>query len=85
MDDNVRSILVGDKKMDVTPVQVRSSNELWNEYLLADGTTVRLKLVITESFVLKDVYDGDGRPVYVFRWANPIIITDSPKYLWKTE
>lgn len=43
---------------------VRANQEAWSEYLLEDGTVVRMKVIITDVLRIDNVYDGDGNPVY---------------------
>lgn len=46
-------------------IEIVSSNEPWNNYLLADGSTVRSKFVLSEVWRVIDEFDKDGNPVYV--------------------
>lgn len=48
-------------------VDVTSSSEPWSNYLLSDGTTVRMKVVLSEVWRVIDEYDNDGNPVYVMQ------------------
>jgi len=40
------------------------AKERWNEYRLADGTTLRLKPVMIAIFRADGEYTPDGEPVY---------------------
>jgi hypothetical protein len=40
------------------------AKERWNEYRLADGTTLRLKPVMIAIFRVDGEYTPDGEPVY---------------------
>lgn len=53
-----------------TVVPYRSGSEHWNEYLLDDGTVVRVKLVATEMIRLDGQYDQEGNPAYVVQSTN---------------
>lgn len=73
------SLLVERKRMipgpDGNPVQAteigfRSSGEHWNEYLLDDGTVVRIKLVATAAHRVDGMFDQEGNPVYVVQSTN---------------
>jgi hypothetical protein len=55
---------------DATIVPFRGDVEHWNEYLLDDGTVVRMKLVVTEVARLDGEYDDEGNPVYVINSSN---------------
>lgn len=60
------------KDHDVTPVGFQNAREYWNEYLLDDGTIIRLKLVATEVLRVEDMRDQNGNPVYVVKSTNVI-------------
>ncbi len=44
--------------------------EHWNEYLLDDGTLVRIKLVATEILRVDGHYDAEGNPLYILNSTN---------------
>lgn len=60
----------GQGEIEVTEVGFRSSGEHWNEYLVDDGTVIRVKLVATEILRQDDVYDAEGNPGYIVKSAN---------------
>ncbi len=62
---------------DAEVVGFRSSGEHFNEYLLDDGTVLRVKLVLTEVMKLNDLFDGQGNPVYLFNHQQ-VTSVDSP-------
>lgn len=70
----------GETSGTVMPFQV--GNENWNEYLLEDGTVLRVKLVATEVVRLDDVYDPDGDPVYIIKSQN-VVASSVPEKLKK--
>lgn len=49
--------------------------EYWNEYLLDDGTILKLKPVATEAFRVEGQYDNEGNPVYVLKSQNVLIVS----------
>jgi hypothetical protein len=53
-----------------TIVDVTSSQESWNQYLLSDGTVVKMKPVATEILRIDGEYDAEGNPTYVIRSTN---------------
>jgi len=63
-------------------VDVTTSSEPWSNYLLSDGTTVRMKVVLSEVWRLIDEYDKDGNPMYVLQSAG-IMSIQSPDELKK--
>jgi hypothetical protein len=58
----------------------RSSGEHFNEYLLDDGTVLRIKLVLTEVWKVKGAYDRDGNPAYLVAHSQ-VTAVDAPDHL----
>jgi len=50
--------------VDATEVGYRDAGENWNEYLLDDGTVIRVKVVVTQVVRMDGQYDAFGKPVY---------------------
>jgi hypothetical protein len=65
-----------------TEIGFRPTGEYWNEYLLDDGTVVRLRLVVTSVNRFDDLYDGEGNPAYVVNSTN-VISVSAPEDLRK--
>lgn len=65
------------KDHDATPVGFQNAREYWNEYLLDDGTIIRLKLVATEVLRIEDMRDANGAPVYVVKSTN-VLVANAP-------
>lgn len=63
-------------------VQVTSAQENWNEYLLADGSLVKTKAVLTEVWRLVGEYDAEGNPSYVLK-SGGIVVVNAPEDLRK--
>jgi hypothetical protein len=82
MDTPRRRLKLGDREFEGTPIAPTSSQEFWNEYLLDDGTVVRVKLVATEFLRVDGQFDADGNPVYVVKSTNVMSI-QSPEALKK--
>jgi len=57
----------------VMPFQATVEN--FNEYLLADGTVLNIKLVVTEVLRIDDAYDEMGQPVYQVNSQNVLSIS----------
>jgi hypothetical protein len=53
-----------DSPQSATEVEMLEANERWSEYRLADGTTLRLKLVVIAIFRADGQYTQDGEPIY---------------------
>jgi hypothetical protein len=47
------------------PIGFRTSAEHFNEYLLDDGSVLKVKLVMTEILKVKDMQDAFGNPAYL--------------------
>lgn len=63
------------KEHDAVRVEVNQANEHWNQYLLDDGTIMKLKSVATDIVRLLDAYTNDGDPVYVIKSGNIVTAT----------
>jgi hypothetical protein len=62
------------------PVGFRASGEHFNEYLLDDGVILRIKLVLTDVWKVKDAYDEHGDPAYLVG-QSLVIAVDAPDHL----
>ena len=65
---------------DAEVVGFRASGEHWNEYLLDDGTVLKLKLVVTDVVRVEGQYDQAGNPVYIVQSTN-VLAVDAPDEL----
>ena len=61
-------------------VGFRANSENWNDYLLDDGTVLRMKLVVTEVVRVEGQYDASGNPAYLVQSTN-VVAVDSPDNL----
>ncbi len=68
--------------IDATVVPFRGDVEHWNEYLLDDGTVIRLKPVVTEIARIDGQYDAEGNPAYVINSTN-VTYVSAPEDLKK--
>jgi hypothetical protein len=62
----------------------RAAGEFWNEYLVDDGSVLRLKIVMTEVNRLEGEYDDHGQPVYAIKSVNAMRVS-APKHLRRGE
>lgn len=60
--------------VDGTIVDINSSQENWNQYLLSDGTVIKLKVVATEVIKIDGEYDNEGNPAYVIKSTNVVSV-----------
>jgi hypothetical protein len=68
------------QKHEAEPIGFRSSGEHFNEYLLNDGSILRIKLVVTEVLKVKDMYDAYGNPAYLAMHSQ-VMSVDAPDNL----
>ena len=59
-----------------TIMPFQTGGEHWNEYLVDDGTVVRVKLIVKEIVRLDGEYDARGDPIYTVESTN--VSTISP-------
>jgi len=65
---------------DSEDIDFTEEKEQWNEYKLADGTTLKLKLVLRGVKRLRR-YEPDGTPIYVINSINVVRAVDVPPEL----
>jgi hypothetical protein len=68
------------KLIDATPVNFQIGVEPFSEYVLEDGSLLRLKPVMVEVLRVDGIYDGEGNPVYVSRTQN-VVVVNAPEAL----
>jgi len=70
-----KRIKIGDQDVEVVQLTFTAAGENWNEYLVNDGSVIRLKVVATEILRVPDRYDADGNPQYVVRSTNVVTVS----------
>jgi len=65
--------------VDGIEVDFKALREEWNEYEASDGSTVRLKVIVTNIVRLKDKFDSVGNPIYVVKSSNVLSTSVSEK------
>jgi hypothetical protein len=68
------SIAPGQPAREAERVEIERADERWNEYQLADGSTLRVRQVATEAWRIVDEYDPEGNPLYVLKTAGVLTI-----------
>ena len=68
---------------DAELIEVHQTNEHWNDYLLRDGTVLKMKTIVSEVWRVVGEYDSDGNPIYFVRSSNVLNI-NAPDELRKT-
>jgi len=67
---NKVKINFGGEEVDAVPIDVNQANECWNQYLLEDGTVIKMKLVATRVLRIDNRYDNEGSPLYFVQSTN---------------
>ena len=62
------------QEVDGVEVRYKSIREDWNEYDIDDGSTVRIKLLVSDIVRLVDQFDKEGNPIYVVKSGNVVFI-----------
>ncbi len=75
-----RKIKLGDQEVMAEEIEFETQREAWNEYILHDGTTLKLKTVLAEVLRVDGMYAPNGDPVYVVN-AQPVVSTNAPDNL----
>jgi hypothetical protein len=68
------------REHEAEPVGFRTSGEHFNEYLLDDGSVLRIKLVLTDVWRVKNTYDTYGDPASLVRHSE-VTAVDVPDHL----
>ena len=66
--------------MEADDIDFTEEEENWNVYKLADGTTLKVKLILRGVKRLKK-WNPDGNPLYVISSTNVVRLADVPKEL----
>lgn len=74
---------VGDKIVEGTLVDFETLREEYNSYKLSDGSTVRMKTVVT-SIIRTEEFAPTGEPIYVVNSQN-VLVADVPDELRKSQ
>ena len=69
----------GGREVQATPIDVSQSTEKWNEYLLEDGSVLKMKLVLKKVLKVDGEVDPEGNPVYVMQSTN-VTSVSAPKH-----
>jgi hypothetical protein len=70
---------VGDKIVEGTLVDFETLREEYNSYKLSDGSTVRMKTVVT-SIIRTEEFAPTGEPIYIVNSQN-VLVADVPDEL----
>lgn len=81
MDEKVK-INYGGEEVTAQPIDINQSSEYWNQYLLDDGSILKMKLVATKVLRIEDRYDNEANPVYLVQSTN-VLTVNAPANLKK--
>ena len=79
MADRIK-INYGGEEVDATSIEINQSSEYWNQYLLDDGSIVKMKLVVTKVLRIENKFDAEGNPMYLVQSTN-VMSVGSPANL----
>jgi hypothetical protein len=65
--------------LDAIEMPFQTGAEHWNEYLLHDGSVVRVKTVVTEVYRIEGKYDAEGNPQYVLKSTQIVSLSPSDR------
>ena len=70
------------REVDTLSIPFKSIKEDWNEYDLEDGTTLRMKAVVSDIVRVDGQFDPEGNPLYLVKAGNMVVV-NSPDNLKK--
>jgi hypothetical protein len=65
----------GGETVDGEELDFETIHEGWNEYACADGSTVKIKTVVSKIVRLIGKLNPDGEPIYVARSNNVLSVS----------
>jgi hypothetical protein len=79
-----RKVNYNGKQCEGIEIPIKTSGEFWNEYMLEDGTVLRVKVIMTDVVKVDNEYDAEGTPVYVMK-TTMISSVSVPEHLRRKE
>lgn len=77
---NRRRINFQGQMVDAEIIDFEADKEQWSTYILHDGTSLKVKAVVTEVARLEGIYAPNGDPVYMIQ-ASQIMHVSTPESL----
>jgi len=77
---NRRTVNVGGQMRDATIVDFEADKESFSTYILHDGTSLKIKAVLTEVLRIDGLYQPNGDPVYGVS-ATQVVAVNAPESL----
>ena len=75
-----KTVNLGGKQLAGEVVPFKTVEEPWCVYECADGTKIRIKLVVLEIVRIEDAFGPEGDPVYTIK-STSVVNTDAPDEL----
>lgn len=82
MAEGRKSVNIAGMSVNGVPIDIVESIDRFSEVKLADGTTLKTKMVALEVVRLDNQWDAEGNPVYHLKSQN-IVVADTPLHLKK--
>lgn len=67
------------REIDVIEMPFQTGAEHWNEYVVNDGTVIRLKTVVTDILKVEGHFDASGNPAYFLRSSQVVSVSPSDR------
>lgn len=74
-----KRITVGAQSVEATPMPIVNSSEVWAEYLLGDGTVIKVKFAVTEILRLEGQFNDVGDPQFYVRGNQLVNAVNCPE------
>jgi hypothetical protein len=76
-----KTITLGDRTISVTALEVvERSGETLAEYLLEDGSTIRVQNVAAIVYRMDGMFDPEGNPIYIVKLGTSVTTIKAPKF-----
>ena len=79
MDERRRTVRFRNQDVEALEMPFQNIAEHWNEYLLNDGSVLRVKSVVTEILKIPEAYDSEGSPIYMVKSAQVVSVSPSDR------
>lgn len=74
-----RKVNLNGQDYQAVEIPFQTGAEHWNEYLLNDGTVIKLRTVTSQVLRVEGEYDNDGNPRYVVKSTNVMAVSAPDK------
>lgn len=67
------------REVDTIEMPFQTGAEHWNEYVVNDGSVIRLKTVVTDILKVDGQFDANGNPAYFVKSSQVISVSPSDR------